>query len=52
MTPYVSVEPQIIITTLGHIQYSNPWGHKLICTGIKLKTCLKFVENQNKKFFL
>ena len=36
----------------GHIMYRKPVGHKIVCTGVKFKSCFSVVKNHTNSFLL
>ena len=36
----------------GHILNRKPGGHKIVCTGVKFKSCFNVVKNHTDKFLL
>ena len=36
----------------GHILYRKSGGHKIVCTGVKFKSCFNVVENHTNRFLL
>ena len=36
----------------GHILYRKSGGHKIVCTGVKFKSCFNVVENHANRFLL
>ena len=51
---YVGMGPRtnIFILLPGHILYRKPWGHKIVCTGDKFKSCVNVVKNHTDSFLL
>ena len=51
---YVGRDPEITISYCcwGHMLCRKPGGHKIVCTGVKFKSCFNVVKNHTNRFLL